>query len=307
MLKYRNFLLLAAVSMAVAASPAYADDYDLWVDGTQITSDNLTIHPAGGGTATFDPDTNTLTLDGVTLSTCYTSSTWYEGKVYSKMQDLTVEVKGTNTFGGASDNYCDAINLEGKSGVTNSLTVQGDGVLNIVGDGYGLYAGQETVADMMIKDVTINMTDLGAAGLWAYRNLTIDGATVTISGTPGPNSYGGDGYSGIALNENGTLTLKNDAHVTIDVDSNGIVLANPADGNTGNIVLESGVLDIKSGLYGVKTWATDGDGAPQGSISLEGGILKVQAAGGLTNLASDKITLSDDYPVSSVDPTATSL
>jgi|GEM_PF-3970875 len=72
-MKKRAVMILTAILMVAAAVPFAAsgeepDAYELWVGGTQVTEANRENIPASGGTksgtASFDPETNTLTLDG---------------------------------------------------------------------------------------------------------------------------------------------------------------------------------------------------------------------------------------------------
>ena len=58
--------LCVAAALLVAMVPAYVfaaeTTYDIWAAGVQNTSDNLTVN-GDTGTATYDPDTQTLTLN----------------------------------------------------------------------------------------------------------------------------------------------------------------------------------------------------------------------------------------------------
>ncbi|MDO5479386.1 MAG: hypothetical protein Q4G23_09530, partial [Clostridia bacterium] len=56
--------LMAAEEVSEPASSVY----NIWAGDKQFTSENLTISDNNGGTATYDPDTNTLTLNNFTYS-----------------------------------------------------------------------------------------------------------------------------------------------------------------------------------------------------------------------------------------------
>ena len=61
-------ILLVCGIMPNAAVAADAE-YDLWIEGSRVTSETCADIPVSSGKASFDPRTNTLTLDGATLST----------------------------------------------------------------------------------------------------------------------------------------------------------------------------------------------------------------------------------------------
>ena len=63
MRKLIGFALALAFAMAMLPAMAFAEtaQYNLFVNGRQFTSDNLTI-ACGEGTATYDPGAQTLTL-----------------------------------------------------------------------------------------------------------------------------------------------------------------------------------------------------------------------------------------------------
>lgn len=61
----------SALAFVIAMLPAMAfaetTQYNLFVNGEQFTSDNLTI-ACGEGTATYDPDAKTLTLSSASVT-----------------------------------------------------------------------------------------------------------------------------------------------------------------------------------------------------------------------------------------------
>ena len=76
--------------------------YPLWVGGVQVTDANKD-NILGDGTASFDPDSNTLTLTNanITATSTYTLSsvTTYQNVVHASGLDLTVSLSGDNTLG----------------------------------------------------------------------------------------------------------------------------------------------------------------------------------------------------------------
>ena len=97
------------------------------VNGVDVlTAADYTVS-CGGGTAVYDPEDNTLTLNNAEISSGYA----YYGNtcgIYSD-EDLTIVLEGRNTISGA------------KYGIRSEegLTIRGDGSLTITGDYVGIY------------------------------------------------------------------------------------------------------------------------------------------------------------------------
>ncbi|MBQ8024854.1 MAG: InlB B-repeat-containing protein, partial [Oscillospiraceae bacterium] len=77
-------LSTVAVKATFKDAPAVTT-YPVWVGGTQVTSANKDDILGDGGKAKFDPDSNTLTLDGLTLNGAYS-----EAAILVKGIDLTI-------------------------------------------------------------------------------------------------------------------------------------------------------------------------------------------------------------------------
>ena len=93
------------LSLSVTAFAAETTYYDLWVAGVAVTSDNLEINSADNGaitgSATYDPVTNTLTLDNFSYEgEGYNYSANVKALIYSTGIDLKIVLKGINTFAG---------------------------------------------------------------------------------------------------------------------------------------------------------------------------------------------------------------
>ena len=63
-----GLMLMALPLMASATDVSEPTTYDLWVGGEQFTSEKLTITDGAGGTATYDPFQNILTLKNFTYT-----------------------------------------------------------------------------------------------------------------------------------------------------------------------------------------------------------------------------------------------
>ena len=69
--------------------------YDLWLGATKVTEANKdNILGTDEPTAMFDPDLNTLTLNGLTL----TGTSIYDDGVISRLPELTIVINGANTI-----------------------------------------------------------------------------------------------------------------------------------------------------------------------------------------------------------------
>ena len=113
-----------------------AENYDLYVDGEQFTSENLSI-ACGEGTATYDPDTTTLTLHNATIDNDITANYGIRASI---PDTLKIRLTGANTI--------TRTDIGGGSGIRsdNAVEIIGDGTLtiNVKGDTYdGVYVGAD--------------------------------------------------------------------------------------------------------------------------------------------------------------------
>ena len=152
-----------------------ATKYDLFICGTQVTSDHcgdLSKISGVEGTVKYDPNTQTLTLKDAEL---------FPGRngncIWSGIDGLTIKVSGTNRLTA----------IESSAIIVNApTTITGDGTLHAYSrEGCGIYA-KET--DLTIKDCTVSAS--GKWGITGYYNvsakkLLIKNATVIAEGTYG--------------------------------------------------------------------------------------------------------------------------
>lgn len=109
------FICLVMVAGLLPTVAFAAENYDLYVNGEQFTSEKLSI-ACGEGTASYDPNTKTLTLNNATITNGGKSdeSPKYGIRVVGDT-DLTIKLSGTNSItldngggifaDGSSDNY----------------------------------------------------------------------------------------------------------------------------------------------------------------------------------------------------------
>lgn len=159
----KSFATFAAcvVAMVMLAAPVPAWAYSntpptaIYVNGEDITVDDDRRVDCGDGHATWDEETGVLTLSDATITKTYynmggSSSGGVQGTdsncgIYTGNEvDLVIELVGNNTITSGVQAWA--------FGTGGSITIQGDGTLEVRSD----------------KTLGIN----------AYRDLTIDGATV---------------------------------------------------------------------------------------------------------------------------------
>lgn len=236
--------------------------YLLWVGDVQVTSDNLTIDSSDcadvvSGSATYDPDTRTLALDGFVYSGAGSSS--YPNAAINYLETgrtLTLDLTGENrvTLNGARGSeqygiYCDT---------DSELIIQGGGSLYskvIYPDFPGTYAY--------------------TYGIYGGK-VTINGGTVTAEGFEAPNSYGiRGGVSGVEVN-GGSLTAiaGQGSNQSFGVDSalavnGGTVVAKTV--STGsNARALSGAPTLAEGISATASTNADGSGAEKYSADNNG-------------------------------------
>lgn len=175
----------------------------LYVAGVPVTSSNA-ADILGDGKVKYDLATNTLTLNGATI-TGDPAAEKMEG-IYAN-DDLKIALHGENTVT-ASATRANAIVAIG------SLTFEGSGTLNATNSGYCIQAHG---GDVVISDVTVNAAGNGenSRGIVAFNNagsggdITITGGTVTAKG----ETYGICASNSITVSDS---TVTADATTTRD-------------------------------------------------------------------------------------------
>ena len=147
----------------------------VYVNGEQFTSEKLSI-ACGEGTASYDPNTKTLTLDNATITNGGKSdeSPKYGIRVVGDT-DLTIKLSGTNSItldngggifaDGSSDNY----------------NIIGDGKLTINVKWDALYTLNGNIS--ISEGAELDITSAKGCGITSYNKgiLSIDGAKVAVS------------------------------------------------------------------------------------------------------------------------------
>ncbi len=285
-----GFLMIPG-EKAKAEGPATM--YGLWFDGQQFTSDWCVMN-VGGGTATFDPENSVLTLENVNFNRADSTNEYNMfGIIQSNLPQLTIVLNGDNSLTGKSGEYYDAINADAGCDVT----ITGEGSLAINNTYYGIYAGQygDGNGNILINGTEVNVNNTAATGIWANENLTISGSDVTV------DRQDMDSYHCLVSNEQGAITIS-DSNVDLRSKKQAVHMGN---GGTGEhrFVLESGQVNIYVSDqgeygYGIKVEPIGEVGDPElkgkinGTITINGGVLDIQATEGGTNVAEENVTIA---------------
>ena len=194
--KIISFLISLIIIIGLLPAAVFAqENYGLYVNGEQFTSEKLTV-ACGGGTATYDPGTKTLTLNNATITNGGKSdeSPKYGIRVVGD-GNLTIKLMGTNiislTDGGG-------IFADGSS---NNFKITGDGKLTVNVKWDALYTLNGNIEISENADIDINSQS--GCGITSYNkgDITIDNAKVKCT------SY----YSAANAKK---LTVKNGSDVT---------------------------------------------------------------------------------------------
>jgi len=246
----RFFSVLLAVCMIITAfapgMTVHAADYALWVGGTQVTSSNASS--LLGGKVSYNASTNTLTLNGASITNgvgIYDSDA--KAAIYSE-GDLNIILKGNNTI--SISGY--AIAADG------SLSITGGGTLTTTTSGdlfSSIFSGGST--KISGGTITLRATGSECIGLWAYDGLTVSGGTINVSAT-------GAGSCGILC----------DSAITV---SGGAVTAN-ASGVEAWGIASFGKLSLISGSIKSSATSTGATGVYASSIELANGSFEVSGA-----------------------------
>lgn len=180
-IKRKIGVCLMVLAMIVTIIPSWsvttnaATDYGLVVDYAKVTSDRT----SGDGWS-YNPATNTLTLNGYT----YSEKDWVEGSfsggIYSS-SDLKIELVGNNSINNTYSHpncYNCGIYVKG------TLTIKGNGSLTTQGGGekgsYGIMAGGLTVNSGTITAIGKTANDsCGIVTNDERKDMTVNNGTIT--------------------------------------------------------------------------------------------------------------------------------
>ena len=156
--------------------------YPLWVGETQVNSANAG-DILGDQTASYVAESNTLTLNGATITKGHRDGDYYcESGIYyngSELLNIVLADDSVNTVeiaGGPCDSQI-GICVDASSETLPRLNISGKGQLTVSGSNYGIHAPIITIDGC---DVTAS----GGSGIHSYRgSIEINGGSVYASAT----------------------------------------------------------------------------------------------------------------------------
>ena len=255
-----------------------AENYNLYVNGEQFTSEKLSI-ACGEGTASYDPNTKTLTLNNAAITNGGKSdeSPKYGIRVVGDT-DLTIKLSGTNSItldngggifaDGSSDNY----------------NIIGDGKLTINVKWDALYTLNGNIS--ISKGAKLDITSAQGCGITSYNKgiLSIDGAKVAVS------SY----YTAASAKE---LEIKNNSEVVLIASEDRFNAAYMGDENgAGKIEIINSKVEATSYYPALFT---------EGNLTVNGGEVKctstadgaIWTKGNILIKGGAKVTTDSKYPM----------
>ena len=164
--KLMGFAAALAFAMVMLPTSAFADTsyYDLYVNGEQFTSDNLTIE-CGEGSATYDPATQTLTLNNASV----TNAADYGGINSKLTTDLTIALQGSNSI-----TFDDNIGIM----ATGNVEITGSGSLEINVKGE-TRDGMSVAGNVSVRETSLIVNAPGGIGIASDGTVSLDNAQVT--------------------------------------------------------------------------------------------------------------------------------
>ncbi len=284
------------------------EKYGVFINGVQFTS-NKTSVDCGSGTAVYNPETKTLTLNSVTVNESTivkTFGSWlHGGSIYSKVDLLTIIVNGTNNIS------ADADGISTSSGA--SVTIKGTGKLVLD----TLAVSDPQMASMYVGlgddptgvdggDIIIDGPEITASReIQANRNLTIKGGSKVVT------------KGRLRSNNNGDIQILDGADVT----AAWIDFSLPRNFSTEEVyqrdmhmVLDGGCLTLQGAVrtYGESSWTVNGilfcpnegeERDPRGHVEIKSGTLVIEKAVDegkvLSDCPDENIVISDTMKLDS--------
>lgn len=275
MSKIRKLIGFAsALAFVIAMLPALAfaetTQYNLFVNGEQFTSDNLTI-ACGEGTATYDPDAQTLTLNNASI----TNTLGYGGINSQLTGDLDIVLQGENRI-----TFDDNMGIMAKGNV--EFSGSGSLTINVAGE---TKDGISAAGNVSVRATTLIVNAPGGVGIASDGSVVLDNARLTSHAL----------YAGIdAVN----LTIQNGSVVDIlatENNCNAAFISSRGGPVGGNLSISNSSVVAKSlfpGLFASGNLTIDG-GSVQSTSTKNSGLW---ARGDLTIKGGAKVALTGAYP-----------
>lgn len=259
--------------MVIALIPAtvFADTgYDLYVNGEQFTSEKLSIK-CGDGTATYDPDTATLTLNDAAITKGGTNNNY--GIIMNGNTNLNITLSGKNS-----------IDLQEGGGIiaSSDVKITGSGKLSVTAGGE-YFDGISAAGNVRISDnADVEIKADKGVGIASDKSVEIDGAKLDSKAlNAGIDARG--------------LSVTNNSDVVLQATQDRCNAAFIDDGNGGNIIISGSKLKAESKYPGLFS---------TGNMTIDGGEVKavstkasaIWAVGNLTVKGGAKLELDGVRP-----------
>ncbi|MDO4563960.1 MAG: hypothetical protein Q4C12_09065, partial [Clostridia bacterium] len=242
------FVLLPKTAFAWV-NGAWFVEYDVWVGGIRITSDNCG-NVRGDGSVVYHPTSNRLDLHNANISSNQYGNASYDpiaNGIYT-LVPLTIMLDGNNTITGTNNDYGRGIYAYNHKIARNyDITIGGGGNLTISGTHNAIKCGTLTFAEncgkvtatgvrahglfgvnVNIKGGVISATSQadGYGGICAGNNIIISRGTVIASNTNGyafdTTAHGGISFEGNYADDNCKVSVGTDATHTTDLSPSAI-------------------------------------------------------------------------------------
>lgn len=266
-------MVLGMVTVSTASqssdSGSAPTEYHVSVGGTKVTSANA-ANVLGDGKVSYDPDTNTLTLNNFTFEDNTRRS------AISSNQDLTINLIGDNSVTASNTNISGATAII----VDGNLTIDGTGSLTAD----GTYSGLSASSGVDISGGKVTAEGINSNGIYSANgtvsitggeveatgrdsginanNITITGGTVT-AGSATDNGSGDVTY-------NSAFGIKADSSISI---TGGTVTATGSDAIAinENTTTTTGTISISGATTTVTANGGNSGIFTKGSVSITGG------------------------------------
>lgn len=273
--------LLAALFSLCAA--AQTTEYDVWVNGTRVSSENASGIRCGLGTASYSPENNVLTLNEAVITKIHEetgSDGGTCGAIYAS-GDITIELIGENTVASVFSLGHNVVNCGIRC--EGTLTFTGTGSLTVTG-GLSTYQTIGIYADALIvsDSVTVNAcggrltSSVGTSGFGIY---SVKDVTFTENAEIQAISFLHDSEYLPSVSESiyagGLTTIEKNAVVS--------ATANRSADESGEALMLNGMLSVSGGSLKAKAVGENGIGiklASHGGSALQISSGFIYATGG---------------------------
>lgn len=275
-MKKRSLSILFGLIMVIALIPATVfavTNYDLYVNGEQFTSEKLSIK-CGDGTATYDPDTATLTLNDATITKGVTNNNY--GIIMTGNTNLNIALSGTNS-----------IDLQEGGGIiaSSDVKITGSGKLSVTAGGES-FDGISVAGNVRISDnADVEIKADKGVGIASDESVEIDGAKLDSKAL-----NAGIDACGLSVTNNSDVVLQ-----ATGESCNAAFIRKVSGETGGNIIISGSKLKAKSLFPGLfSTGYMTIDGGEVKAVSTEDSA--IWAVGNLTVKGGAKLKLDGAYP-----------